>query len=301
MSHDDGRDRWAHGQQPGPDHTSEAAYGSGPGNAWAAPGEEPPAPAGDGWSVPGGGSGGAPGHGHAGYGGRSGPGPAPPPGYGRPWAPRPGVVTLRPMNIGDIFNGAFGYIRDNPKAALGLALIVTALSSIPSAVGSVGYLLDTAAGMQDLADDPYGPGAQEMPVQWWSIATMYGGFLVDYIGQIVLVGLLSSIVGLAVLGRRLTMREALGVARRRLPALFGVALLLLLLSLLWTGLVVGLVFGAIALGVLVHPGVGVVAALAGFPLLVVLAVWVYVRTALAMPVAVLERTGRADPWPGPGG
>ncbi|WP_238580791.1 glycerophosphoryl diester phosphodiesterase membrane domain-containing protein [Streptomonospora alba] len=199
------------------------------------------------------------------------------------------------MTLGDIYNGAFGYIRQNPKATLGLALIVTALFSIVSSIGMGGYLADYGRVMQETLDDPSGPAAGDpTPFELWSIVTMYAGILVSYIGQIVLTGLLAAVVGLAVLGRRPTMREALQVARGRLPAVFGVALLLLLLILLWTALAVGLIFGAVLLGTAVHPVAGVVTGVLGVPALIVLAVWIYVRTSLAMPVAVLERAGPAS-------
>ncbi|GAA4956113.1 hypothetical protein GCM10023224_47340 [Streptomonospora halophila] len=303
MSHDDGRHWRAPGSDPGSGQPSDAAGAPGPGGWWAPPGEDAPAPGG-GWSAPGGSGGAAPGYGQGQappgphpYGGAPGghPPAAPPPGHGRPWAPRPGVVALRPMTLGDVFNGAFGYIRQNPKATLGLAVIVTALFSIVTSIGLGGYLSDYGTIVQETLEDPYGPTADDpMPFELWSIVAMYSGALLGYVGQIVLTGLLAAVVGLAVLGRRLSMREALQVARGRMLALFGVALLLLLLSVLWTALVVGLVFGAVLLGIAVHPAVGVAVGVLGVPALVVLAVWVYVRTSLAMPVAVLERAGPAS-------
>ena len=41
-----------------------------------------------------------------------------------PPALKPGVIPLRPLSLSDIFNGAFAYIRTNPKATLGLTTIV---------------------------------------------------------------------------------------------------------------------------------------------------------------------------------
>ncbi|MDT0301607.1 hypothetical protein [Streptomonospora wellingtoniae] len=293
MSHDDGRHWRAPGSEPGSGQPREAAGGPHPGGWWAPIGEDAPPSSGGGWSAPGGSGGAPPGYGQGGQ-APPGHGTAPPPGLGRPWAPRPGVVALRPMNLGDVFNGAFGYIRQNPKATLGLALIVTAVFSIVTSIGVGGYLSDYGTIMQETLEDPYGPTANDpMPFELWSIAAMYGGALLGYVGQILLTGLLAAVVGLAVLGRRLSMREALQVARGRMPTLFGVALLLVLLSLLWTALVVGLVVGAVLLGAAVHPAAGVAVGVLGMPALFVLAVWVYVRTSLAMPVAVLERVGPA--------
>ncbi|GFG62508.1 hypothetical protein MMUR_66440 [Mycolicibacterium murale] len=58
-----------------------------------------------------------PGYPHQGY-----PPPGyPPPGYPTlpPVALQPGVIPLRPLTLGDIFNGAVRYVRVNPKATLG--------------------------------------------------------------------------------------------------------------------------------------------------------------------------------------
>ncbi|WP_186355668.1 hypothetical protein [Streptomonospora sp. PA3] len=307
MSHDDGRDWRAPGSRSGSGQPGEAASGPAAGGWWDDPGAGVPA-AGNGWAAPGG-SGQAPGtppppvYGHGGgyapggpYGDApGGPAPAgPPPGVGRPWAPRPGVIALRPLTLGDVFNGAFGYIRQNPKATLGLALVVSALFSIVSSIGMGGYLSDYGTVMRETLNNPTGPVANDpMPFEAWSVITVYAGALLTYIGQILLTGLLAAVVGLAVLGRRLSMREALQAVRGRLGAVFGVAVLLFLLSLLWTVLLVGVVVGAVLLGVAVHPAAGIPAGLLGVLGLIALAVWVYVRTSLAMPVAVLERSGPA--------
>src|SRR3954463_127989 len=80
------------------------------------------------------------------------PGPtAPPPGgpsyggpsYGGPGATdaaglmsahRPGIIALRPLSLGDILDGAVRAVRHNPKAMIGLALLVHAVFLIPSAL-----------------------------------------------------------------------------------------------------------------------------------------------------------------------
>src|SRR3984957_10908449 len=87
--------------------------------------------------------GGQAGYGPAGYGpppgGQAGYGPAgygPPPGGGwpppRPSAPKPGVIPLRPLAVGEILDGAFSSIRQNPKATLGLAAILMTITGVIS-------------------------------------------------------------------------------------------------------------------------------------------------------------------------
>ncbi|MFC3518039.1 hypothetical protein ACFONH_01720 [Streptomonospora nanhaiensis] len=269
-------------------------YPQAPDPAWAAPGTAPPA--GAGWAAPGA----RPAAGGA-YGGPHGPGapgaPGQPPGHpgapawGRPWAPRPGVVALRPLTLGDLFNGAFGYVRANPRTTLGLALIVSAVANVVSAIGMGGYLSDYGVLIEESLQDPYAAPSSDFPIAPWSIAAMYGGALFSYIGQIVLTGLLAAVVGMAVLGRHVSMSEANALVRGRLGAVFGVAGLLFLIGLGWSLLLLGVLIGAVVLGMGVDPLAGVLVGFFGVAAVVAAGVWVFVRTALAMPVAVLEHIG----------
>ena len=85
------------------------------------------------------------------------PGPVPPPGPahgpvgatgpgghgGQGGAPalmtahRPGIVPLRPLFLGDILDGAVKAVRHNPKAMIGLSLLVNAIFLVPSALLSL--------------------------------------------------------------------------------------------------------------------------------------------------------------------
>src|SRR6478672_6895073 len=84
------------------------------------------------------------------------PPPLPPPRYGYGYGPqvhKPGVVPLRPLGLGDFFDGAFKTIRRNPRAMVGLAaLVTTAFMVVPVLV----TLLLAAAGHlnADFAMDP---------------------------------------------------------------------------------------------------------------------------------------------------
>ncbi|MDA0566159.1 glycerophosphoryl diester phosphodiesterase membrane domain-containing protein [Streptomonospora sp. S1-112] len=263
---------------PGGDAPHSGAPAGAPG--WAAPGGPPPA--GGGPSAPGPHAYGAPGHAPAHPG---------PPAWGRPWAPRPGVVALRPLTLGDLFNGAFGYVRANPRTALGLALIVSAAANVITAIGMGGYLSDYGLLVEESLQDPYAAPSSDFPIAPWTIVTMYGGALFSYVGQIVLTGLLAAVVGMAVLGRHVSMSEAYALVRGRLGAVFGVAGLLFLIGLGWSLLFLGVIVGAVVLGMGVDPVAGVLTGFVGVIAVVAVAVWVFVRTSLAMPVAVLEHVG----------
>src|SRR3954465_1545046 len=63
--------------------------------------------------------------------------PTPPPAYQQPFLPapgmlgaahRPGAMPLRPLALGDMYDAAFRIIRFNPKATVGSAVLVAAIS-----------------------------------------------------------------------------------------------------------------------------------------------------------------------------
>src|ERR1700733_2453673 len=120
---------------PGPPGTEPP--GTGPSGTGPSGTGQPDPPGWPGWSQPG--------YGQPGPGQPGSRRPAPgPPGYGQPppgqWpryseaAPKPGVIPLRPLGVGEILDGAFASIRRNPKAVLGLAAVVMTIAAVISAV-----------------------------------------------------------------------------------------------------------------------------------------------------------------------
>lgn len=202
--------------------------------------------------------------------------PPPPPGYGYPPGPagyppgypapgQPGVIPLRPLSLGDIFNGAIGYVRANPKPTLGLtaAIVVT--------VNVIGFLSSLAFN---------GDRAATAGLVLSGSATLMANTLLS--------GMLTVIVARAVLGARITTAEAWRRVRGRMPALIALTLLE------FAGLVavVAIVVGVIA-GVGRAAG-GAPAALVGVPLVLALLcglVYLYAALALAPVAIVLERKG----------
>ncbi|MFC3994919.1 hypothetical protein ACFOVU_03275 [Nocardiopsis sediminis] len=285
--HDQGQ-----GYGPGPDFGQQGyppaegqapAQGTGPAFAppLPPPGYAPPGAGGPAGYAP-------PGHGpHPGYGQYGQPPYGAPPGYGPPAAPRPGIVALRPLALGDIFNGAFGYIRNNPKVTLGMTAIIVALASLLPAIGAGSFISDYTVWLEESPLDEV-----DFPMSPFTLVAQFGGAILSFVGTAVLTGLLAAVVGLAVLGRRLSAGEAWAAVRPRLGAVLGVALLLLLLGVASFALLFGVVAGAVGLGVAgVDIWICIVAGLLGVLAWAAVNVWIYVRTSLAMPVTVLERVG----------
>lgn len=237
-----------------------------------------------------------PGYGQPGYGAQAGYGQQPP--YGQPRALKPGVVALRPMTLGDILNGAFSLIRNNPKTTVGLALVVMAVASIVSSVGFSGYMSGYGAFLDQVMADPASVDPNDpFPFSGWSLVALYGGGLLTQAGIILVTGLLTAVVGMAVLGRKLSPSEAWTAVRSRIWTVVGLALLqLVAIFVLYVAVTVGIVvfFIGVFVAVAESQGVGiivVIASMLGAAGGIALVAWIYIRIYFAIPVAVLERVG----------
>jgi hypothetical protein len=240
----------------------QAGYGQAPGDAYGQPGH------------------GQPGHGYG----------APPGGWAPPPpAPKPGVIPLRPIAVGEILDGAFTSIRRNPKATLGIAAVVLTISGIITTCLEVLLLsqlgVNTGTG-QTLT------GAQLAGMLAVVIPSGLTALVLAFIVQILLTGLLTAVVGRGVLGDRITAGQAWRIALPRLPALL-LATLLTGLALIapWAGLAVVL----IALGVAGAPG-GMIIAIGflGVIASVVLDVWFWTMFSMSAAAVVLEHQGPAQ-------
>lgn len=207
------------------------------------------------------------------YGGYPSPGYGgyPPPGYPPPaqpfgWGWKPGVIPLHPLSLSEVFNGAIGYIRANPKATLGLTAVIVAITS------TLALLLQFVA-----------------PSDGDNVGALVGaliGSVPTALATILLSGMLTVVVARAVFGSAITIGEAWGKVRGRLPALIGLGVLQVTAVVLLTGGAVLTIVGV------ARAANGVVAALVGIPLvLLLIAALAYLFTVLAFaPVAiVLER------------
>ena len=216
-----------------------------------------------------------------------------------PWpgqapAPKPGVIPLRPLGVGEILDGAFTSIRRNPRATLGVAALLLTGSAVITTV--VSLILVHYLGSVTLPS----PGEQLTNSQATHLLTRLLEVLAPtavlsivlaFIVDTVLTGLLTVVIGRSVLGHKVTAGEAWRVARPRLPALIGATLLIpLVLIGVWAVYLVllGILAAAHAPGGLIG-GVAVLGGIAA----VVLTVWFAIMFRMAAPAVVLEREGPA--------
>ena len=260
-----------------------------PGQAPGSYGQPAPGYGGPGYAQPGG------------YGPPGGSGPAGgsgPPSYSRwqspPQAPKPGVIPLRPLGVGEILDGAFTSIRRNPRATLGIAALLLTASAVITTTLSL--ILVHYVGTVNLPT----PGQQLTTAQATRLLTRMGEVLAPtaavsvvlaFIVDTVLTGLLTVVIGRSVLGHKVTAGEAWRIARPRMAALIGATLLIpLILIGVWAVYAIVLVI----LAVLHAPGalIGVLAAL-GAVAGIILTIWFTIMFRMAGPAVVLEREGPA--------
>jgi hypothetical protein len=208
----------------------------------------------------------------------------PPPGWTPP--PKPGVVPLRPLGLGDLLDGAVQTMRQNPRVMLGLSAAVMAVAAVLSTLFIIVGLPRMTAGLENA----------DAQLQVDEVAAVLGGGIVSFLlpavvqtlATIVLTGILIVAVSQAVLGRRPSVGEVWRRARPRVLALIGLSLLSALIVVVVVGVL--LVPGILLLVGSSEVGGGVALAL-GVVAGVVVAVLVYVRLAFAAPALLLEQLG----------
>ena len=212
--------------------------------------------------------------------------PYSPGGYGRPQAVKPGIVALRPLGLGELYDGAFQAIRRNPSAMLGTAavvmLVVTVLDTIAQ-LASAGRLIAFFDELDsEVPDCDALVGAAAGLATYSAVSTA-----LQLLGVAVLTGLLILVVSRAVLGQRMSGGQMWAATRRRVPALIGLILLILAVTLVLT--MACLVPGLLALTVSDALGGAllVLGVLAG----VVVLVLTLTRLSMAVPALLLEEAG----------
>lgn len=214
------------------------------------------------------------------------PGYGPPAGFaGAPYVPpaaKPGIVPLRPLSLGEIFDGAFGAIRHNPRVMLGMSALVVVIATIIGALlgwAFSGYFADFFLSLPSES----GLGGMENDFAMLYSSTLGTGLTTSLATPIVS-GLLTVSIGQSVIGRKATIGEVWSQVGRRAWFLIGFSLLL---GLAWA-VAVALVVLLVALGFAATTGLGVVLLVVALPGLLVLAVWVGTRTGLVPPALALE-------------
>lgn len=278
------RDDWA---PPGTQGTGWSTPEQGPGRTSQQGAGEPPAGGGGqpGWQQPGGEPPGAPDAGPPGEGPGRPSGWSTDPTWGWSVPPvKPGVIPLRPLAVGEILDGAVTTIRQNIGSMLGLSAVVATLVQLLGFGVNVVFVRDLGR-LENL------PTTATTGQVLDAMAATLGGSLVvlvlTWLATVILTGILTVVVGRAVLGERLRVSEAWALAKPRLLRLLllTLALVLIVISPFLVTALLGLLFAVAGAGEGAAVLVGLLMVVA-----VPVAVWLYIRYVLSVPTIMLEST-----------
>jgi hypothetical protein len=202
-------------------------------------------------------------------------------------AHKPGAMPLRPLGLGDIYDAAFRIIRFNPKATVGSAVLVAAAAmALPLLVTAV------FTWSVDLSLDQSGSdlGTAELAGLIGSIGALGIGAVLQWVGTILVTGMIAHVTAAAAIGRRLSLGEAWRATRGKRWRLIGTSLLLTVgftaVMAAYVGAWFAVVFAADGTAPVVIWGVFSV------PTFICLLMWLWIRVSyLPVPALMLEEVG----------
>jgi hypothetical protein len=203
----------------------------------------------------------------------------PPAGYRAPTAHR-GIIPLRPLSLGEIFDGGFRSVRANPRVMFGLSAVVVTIAVL---IQTVVQWFAIPPGWMSTTVDPEAQMALGDVVG--AVAAGLASSVVTFISTTILTGLLIVSVSRSVIGQRISLPAAWARVRPQIWRLLLLAVLVLLAVLLVPLITVGVAIAAAAgeqWGLMT--GVIVLGALGS----IVWFVWLSTRTLLATPALMLE-------------
>ncbi|MFJ1761697.1 hypothetical protein ACIOD2_15355 [Amycolatopsis sp. NPDC088138] len=159
---------------------------------------------------------------------------------------KPGVIALRPLNVGDILDGSITAIRRYPLVVLGIGAVMAVISA------ALSFLIQRFL-YNDLADltTNIGPGSTEAEARDALFGT-FGDLVIIALPTALLTtllltvvnGLLAAVMGRAALGREVSFSLAWAEVRPRLLPLLGVGLVYSIVTTI--GLMLCIVPGVVA-------------------------------------------------------
>ncbi|HET8960286.1 hypothetical protein [Nocardioides sp.] len=202
-------------------------------------------------------------------------------------AHKPGAMPLRPLGLGDIYDAAFRIIRFNPTATVGAAVLVASVAmALPLLVTAV--LTWTV----DLSLSQSGAGFEtaETAALVGAAGAFGVGMVLQWVGTILVTGMIAHVTAAAAIGRRLSLGEAWRVTHGKRWRLIGASLLIGLgssvLIAAYVAVWFALAFAADGAAPLVVWG------LVSVPAFICLLIWLWIRVGyLPVPALMLERVG----------
>ena len=166
-------------------------------------------------------------------------------GYTSVLAPKPSIIPLRPLSIGEILGGAFESLRANPKAMFIPSLVVMGITGLLSA-GSVALFM-SRLGLTDLTSGKVEFSETDLD----SIGSSLVGLLIQLgvtgvlsmLATSIIIGLIIVTVSRTILGRKASLSDVWRRTRPRMWALIGQTLLIELILAVITAVATAIAFG----------------------------------------------------------
>ena len=143
-----------------------------------------------------------------------------------PEAPKPGVVPLRPLTVLEILDGAITTMRRYPKPMLGLSFIVAVALAVMAFLVSL-LSLSSLNSIDNLDPNSADAGDFFAAMGPLFVGTFIRG-VVQMVAIILLTGVLTVVVGQAVLGKEMSIGDAWRALRPRAWRLIGLSIVLVL-------------------------------------------------------------------------
>lgn len=218
--------------------------------------------------------------------------PVPPPGW-RPQpgmlgaAHKPGAIPLRPLTLGEMYDGAFRIIRFNPKATVGSAVLVASVTMLVPVVVTAILTWTVGTAFDLTSDDPARTG--DVAGQLGAFGSLLLGAVLQVFGLLFVTAMVVHVTAAAAIGRRLSLGEAWAATRGSRWRLVGLALLLWLMAVL---LLAVIVVGVVVIAVTTEPLVAVLLGIGWGFLGICVLLWFWIRVYyLPVPALMLERIG----------
>lgn len=217
--------------------------------------------------------------------GQANPGwPVPPPnqfhGYQAP--PKPGIVPLRPLGLGEILDGAFQACRRNPLSTFGTAILFQVIVAVLTVLLTIGLTGSLATFDPVTASSAEVTGLVASALSVGSVL-----ILLTSVGVLILQGVLIIPIARAVLDERTGFAGLWKLAGRRILPLIGLGAILFLL---WTVSVAVLVLILVGLSLALEDA-AVAIVVIGVLGAVAVAIWLNIKWIMAPAALMLEGVG----------
>ena len=147
------------------------------------------------------------------------------------WAPKPGIIPLRPLTLTDLFSGSFSALRKNPSVLFGFTIIVMTVVALLSLAGTMLPLFSfTSLMSNDL--DPQASSKALLDSAYMSVVSTIVGYIAllagSFLAGTVLDGVLSVAVSQLVIGKKITFKQSWALVKPRLWSMLGASFLSML-------------------------------------------------------------------------